>query len=312
MTKKTLFLLFTFIISMGMLSACSKSESNGVSDNASEITTSEKETVTTETTSATEATSSVAEIEEEPTAQIKGTITVAINGVLQNEILKQAAPLLLKDGWELQITECDDYTKPNEMVENGECDANYFEHQEYLTIYNEKNDKSLVGVRAIHYEPLGVYSLTEKSLNNLKSGTKIAIPNDIIKRARALLLLQDKRVITLREDVSLTATVSDIVDNPKNVELVEMDEAEIPGTLSKIDFGIIDGNHAIGAGFNPARDTILLEDSFSQAGQQYACLLVVKEGNENNEKVKALLKVLTSDEIKKYITNNYYGSVLPF
>lgn len=296
--KKRLSALLLMLICLSVfMTACNGKKKDSISQKTAAV--SDNEPVTKES-----------ESDEETYAN--GTVTVAVVGTPQDEILKQTAALLKKEGWKLDIKEYTDYVTPNEAVENGECDASYYEHYEYLKIYNEKNSKHLVSAGEIHFEPLGIYAGNKKKLGELSNGDRIIIPSDDVKRARALMLLEDKGFITLAEGVGLTAISSDITVNPKNLEIVEMDSSEITGALSNAAFGIMDGNYALDAGFNPARDALCFEAVSSEAAKSYGTLLVIKEGNEQNKGVMALLQALKSEEIKKYITNNYHGSVLPF
>ena len=239
------------------------------------------------------------------------TITVAASPTPHAEILKVAGDVLAKDGWELKVTEYADYVVPNNVVEDGECDANYFQHQPYLDTFNAENGTHLVSVAAIHYEPFGIYAGTTSAIADLADGDKIAIPNDGSNRARALLLLEANGIITLKEGVGMEATALDIVENPKNVEIVEMEAAQIAGVRDSVALAVINGNYALNAGLNAGTDAIATEDPNSVSAQTYANVLVVKEGNENTEKTQALLKALTSQEVKDYINETYSGAVVP-
>ena len=189
-------------------------------------------------------------------------------------------------------------------------DANYFQHGPYLEDFNEKNNTHLVSVAAIHYEPLGLYPGKTKSLNDLADGAKIAVPNDTTNEARALQLLAAQGIITLKEDAGLAATKNDVVDNPHNIELVEMEAAQLPRTLSDVDFAVINGNYAAVAGFSASKDALAVEDATSEAAQTYTNLLVVEEGNENEPAIKALVAALTSQTVKDYIDSTYDGAVV--
>ena len=239
------------------------------------------------------------------------TITVAASPTPHAEILKVAGDVLAKDGWELKVTEYADYVVPNNVVEDGECDANYFQHQPYLDTFNAENGTHLVSVAAIHYEPFGIYAGTAKSLSDLKDGDSIAVPNDPTNEARALLLLEENGVIKLKEGVGINATKNDIIENPKNIDIREMEAALVPTVLSDVACAVINGNYAIASGLKLA-EALAVENSESLAiKEQYVNVLAVKEGNENLPKVKALIEVLTSDTIAKYITDTYAGAVVP-
>jgi len=238
-------------------------------------------------------------------------ITVAASPSPHAEILAVAKDVLAADGYELQITEFTDYVQPNLVVENDEIDANYFQHQPYLTDFNAERDTHLVAVTAVHYEPFGIYSKNHASLDEIADGAVVAVPNDVTNEARALQLLQAQGIITLKEDAGLNATKLDIVENPYNIELQEVEAAALPSTLDGADFAVINGNYAIPAGLNVAKDALACEDAASEAAQTFANVLVVKEGNEESAKVQALVKALTSDEVKAYINDTYEGAVVP-
>lgn len=242
----------------------------------------------------------------------KGTIKVAASETPHAEILEQTKPLLEKEGWDLEVTVFNDYVQPNLVVESGEFDANYFQHIPYLEEFNEEQKTHLVNAGGIHYEPFGIYPGTKNSLNDLEKGDVIAVPNDTTNEARALLLLQDNGVITLKDGVGLEATVNDIVDNPKGVEIRELEAAQVSRVTEEVAFVVLNGNYALEAGYSVAKDAVAYEKNDSEAAQTYVNVIAVKEGNEDNEGIKALVKVLKSDEIKKYINDNYDGAVIPF
>lgn len=239
------------------------------------------------------------------------TIRVAASAVPHAEILEQAKPILAEQGYTLEIQEFSDYVQPNEVVESGDFDANFFQHIPYLEEFNATKGTHLVNAGGIHYEPFGLYPGKETDLANI-DGATIAVPNDTTNEARALLLLQDNGYITLKEGVGLTATVNDIVDNPHNIEFVELESAQVPRTLPEVSFGVLNGNYAMEAGLTVAKDALLYESSESEAAATYVNVIAVKEGNENSDKIKALVEVLKSDTIKDYIKANYNGGVIPF
>lgn len=239
-------------------------------------------------------------------------ITVAASPSPHAEILNDAvAPVLEAEGYTLEVTEFTDYVQPNLVVENGEFDANYFQHQPYLTDFNAENKTSLVSAAAVHYEPFGIYSKKHASLDEIAEGAVISVPNDTTNEARALQLLQANGIITLKEDAGLAATKQDIVDNPYNVDIQEIEAAGLPATLDSADFSVINGNYAIPAGLNVNKDALAYEENTSEAAQTFANIVAVKEGNENSEKIQALVKALTSDEVKTYIEEKYEGAVVP-
>ena len=240
------------------------------------------------------------------------TITVAASATPHAEILEQAAPLLEEKGYKLEVTIFDDYILPNENVESGDFDANYFQHIPYLNSFNEEKGTHLVDAGDIHYEPFGIYPGTKDSLDDLEDSDSIAIPNDTTNEARALLLLQDNGIITLKEGAGLEATVLDIEENPKNVELVELEAAQVARVAEETAFVVLNGNYALEAGYSVAKDALAYESSDSEAAKTYVNIIAVKEGNEDNEGIKALVEVLKSDEIKNYINETYDGAVIPF
>ena len=239
-------------------------------------------------------------------------IKVAASATPHAEILEQAKPLLEAKGYDLQVTVFDDYVQPNEVVESGDFDANYFQHIPYLESFNEEKGTHLVNAGGIHYEPFGIYPGTKASLDELADGDSIAVPNDTTNEARALLLLQDNVIITLKEGAGLTATKNDIVENPYNVDIVELEAAQVPRVKDEVAFMVLNGNYALEAGFSVAKDAIAYEKADSEAAKTYVNVIAVKEGNENSDKIKALVEVLTSQEIKDYINNTYDGAVIPF
>lgn len=240
------------------------------------------------------------------------TITVAASPTPHAEILEAARPLLEEKGWTLEVSEFDDYILPNEVVESGEIDANYFQHVPYLESFNEEKGTHLVDAGDIHYEPFGIYPGQKSSLDELEEGDVIAVPNDTTNEARALLLLQDNGIITLEEGADLTATVNEIVDNPYGIEIQELEAAQVPRVVDEVAFAVMNGNYALNAGFSVAKDSIAYEASDSEAAKTYVNIIAVKEGNENNEGIQALVEVLKSDDIKDFINETYDGAVIPF
>lgn len=238
------------------------------------------------------------------------TVTVAASSTPHAEILEVAKKTLQKDGYELVIKTMDDYVIPNTSTESGEVDANFFQHTPYLEQFNEENNTHLVSIAKIHYEPFGIYKGTSSSLKDIPDGAKIAVPNDATNEARALILLDANGLIKLKDNTNFTATKKDIAENPHNYDIVEVEAALVPKMLDDVAVGIINGNYALGANLN-VNDALAKEDSASVAAQTYANVLVVKEGNENLEKIVALKKALLSDDVKNYINNTYNGAVLP-
>lgn len=240
------------------------------------------------------------------------TIKIAASPIPHAEILAKAAEILKDYGYELDIVEFEDYVQPNLVVESGEFDANYVEHVPYLNSFNEEQGTHLVDAGDIHYEPFGIYPGKKSSLSDIADGDTIAIPNDTTNEARALLLLQDNGIIKLKDDAGLTATVNDIVENPNNIEFVELEAAQVARVTSEVSYVVLNGNYALEAGYSVGRDSIAYESSDSVAAKTYVNIIAVYQGNESSDKIKALVEVLRSDAIKAFITDTYDGAVIFF
>ena len=240
------------------------------------------------------------------------TITVAASETPHSEILEAAKPILEEEGYDLEVTVFDDYVQPNEVVESGDFDANYFQHIPYLNSFNEEKGTHLVNAGGIHYEPFGIYPGTKSSLDDIADGDTIAVPNDTTNEARALLLLQDNGIIKLKDGAGLEATVNDIEENPYNVEIVELAAEQVARVAEETSYIVLNGNYALQAGYSVSKDALAYETSDSEAGKTYVNVIAVKEGNENSDKIKALVDVLKSDEIKDFINEKYDGAVIPF
>ncbi len=238
------------------------------------------------------------------------TITVGASVTPHAEILGVAKGILEKEGYTLNIVEYNDYVLPNTATEDGQLDANYFQHQPYLTDFNQEKGTHLVSVGAIHYEPFGIYAGKTKSLADLPDGATVAIPNDGSNEARALFLLQAQGLITLKDGVGFTATVLDIATNPKNLKIEELEAAQLVRALDSADIAVINGNYALGGGLS-VKNALATEDPNSDSATTYANIVVVKEGNENAPKIKALVAALQSDEVRAFIENTYNGAVVP-
>ena len=215
-------------------------------------------------------------------------------------------------GYDLEIVTFNDYVQPNTALADGDLDANYFQHEPYLTTFNAERGTDLVSAGAIHYEPMGIYPGSKTSLDELSEGDAIAIPNDGSNETRALLLLQDLGYITLEDgiDASSNATIEAIVDNPLNLEITEMNAENIPHVLPDVAFGIINGNYALQAGLT-GNDALASEDAESDAAQTYANIVACRNGDENSDKIQALITALTSDTCREYIESTYNGAVVP-
>ena len=240
------------------------------------------------------------------------TIKIAASPVPHAEILAKAAEILKDYGYTLDIVEFEDYVQPNLVVESGEFDANYMQHVPYLNSFNEEQGTHIVDAGDIHYEPFGIYPGTKKSLDEIADGDRIAVPNDTTNEARALLLLQDNGIIKLKDGADLTATVNDIADNPKNIEFVELEAAQVARVVNEVEYVVLNGNYALEAGYSVGKDSIAYESSDSVAAKTYVNIIGVLEGNENSDKIKALVTVLRSDDIKQFITDKYDGAVIFF
>ena len=239
-------------------------------------------------------------------------IKIAASPIPHAEILEQAATILEGYGYKLEITEFEDYVQPNLVVESGEFDANYVEHVPYLNSFNEEQGTHLVDAGQIHYEPFGIYPGQKKSLDEIEKGDTIAVPNDTTNEARALLLLQDNGIIKLKADAGLTATISDIEENPYEIELVELEAAQVARVVNEVSFVVLNGNYALEAGYSVGKDSIAYEASDSVAAKTYVNIIAVLEGHENDQKIQALVQVLRSDAIKQFITDTYDGAVIFF
>ncbi len=238
------------------------------------------------------------------------TIKIGASPTPHAEILNVAKAALEKEGYTLEIIEYNDYVLPNTATESGELDANYFQHTPYLDDFNKENGTHLASVAKVHYEPFGVYAGKVSSLDEITDGSQVAIPNDGSNEARALYLLQDNGFIKLKDDIGFTATILDIEEYYVNIDIVEMEAAQLVRSLADVDIAIINGNYALGGGLD-VNDALAVENSDSDAAQTYANILVVKEGNENAEKIQALVKAVLSAEVKDYINNTYGGAVVP-
>ena len=238
------------------------------------------------------------------------TIKVAASPTPHAEILNAISDELAAEGWTLEVIEFDDYVQPNVATTDGDVDANYFQHVPYLDEYNEQNGTDLVAVGNVHYEAMGVYKGTKDSFDALEDGDKIGIPNDGTNGARALQLLEANGVLKLKEDAGVTATEQDIVENPKNLEIVPLEAATIPASLPDLALGVINYNYANGAGFTQD-DAVALETADSDAAETFVNVIVVNAGNENSEKTQALVKAVQSDTVKNFILDNYNGLIQP-
>lgn len=304
--KKTVSVILAAAMTALALSAC------GGSQAGTETTASGETQATTEAGAAkaeeTAAEDTKAEAEGNETAAEK--IVIGASPAPHAEILKEAQELLKEKGYELEIREYTDYVQPNNALEAGDLDANYFQHSPYLEQFNEQYGTKLVSAGTIHYEPFGIYAGKTSDLTALPDQAKVAVPNDVTNEARALLLLEAQGLLTLKEDAGLNATKNDIVENPKNLEIIEIEAAQIPRSIQDVDIAVINGNYAIAAGLKVA-DALAVEASDSLAATTYGNVVAVREGEETSEGIQALVEILKGDEIRKYMEEKYEGAVVP-
>lgn len=289
--KKTLALVLALLLALSLVACSSSTASTAPAD---------------ESAAATES----AAAESAETTGETVTIKVGATPAPHAEILEQVKPILAEQGIELEIQQFNDYVVPNTAVESGELDANYFQHITYMNAFNEEQGTHLVSLGNVHYEPFGLYAGKTASLEELADGAQVAVPNDTTNEARALLLLEAQGLIKLADGVGINATKNDIVENPKNLEIVEMEAAQVPKALEDVDVAVINGNYAIGAGLKVA-DALAVEANDSEAATAYANVVAVKEGDETRPELIALQEALTSAEIQQWITETYAGAVVP-
>ena len=286
--KKLVSLLLTGVLSLGLLAGC------GGNPGAANPPAGNSETPGTEATGSLEGT----------------VIKVAASPTPHAEILKVAKEVLAKQGITLEINEFTDYIQPNMVTEDGQVDANYFQHITYLNDFNAQNGTHLVSVADLHYEPFGIYAGKTSALDQLADGASVGVPNDPTNEGRALLLLQQEGLITLKEGAGLTATKLDIAENPKNLQIEELGAAQLPRSLDSLDLAVINGNYALQAGLNAA-DALAIEATDGEAAQAYVNVLAVKEGREEDPAIQALVAALESDEVKAFMEETWPGAVVP-
>jgi D-methionine transport system substrate-binding protein len=227
------------------------------------------------------------------------------------EILNVAKDILANEGIDLQVIEFTDYIQPNLALDSGDLDANFFQHLPYLDDFNAKNGTKIVSLGTVHYEPMGIYAGKTTSLDAIPDGAKVAVPNDLTNEARALLLLEANGLITLNKDAGLSATKLDIVENPHNLDIVEIEAAQLARSVKDVDLSVINGNYAIQAGLQVDKDALAKEEDDSIAAETYANILAIREGEETRPELQKLIDVLHSQEITDYITSTYQGGVAP-
>ncbi len=239
-------------------------------------------------------------------------ITVAATPAPHAEILEFAKPILEEQGYDLQVEVFEDYVQPNNVVQSGELDANYFQHINYLNAFNEEQGTTLVNAGEIHYEPFGIYAGKKATLEEVEDGDTVGVPNDTTNEARALLLLEAQGWITLDPEAGITATPEDITDNPYNLEIEPFEAAQVARHIDEVSYVVLNGNYALEAGLNAGTDALAVEAADSDAIQQYVNIIAVAEGNENEPKIQALVEVLKSEEVVNYINETYSGAVVPY
>ena len=288
--KKLVSLLLSGALAVGLLAGCGSTGNSGTANTPAANT--ESPAASTETGS------------------LEGTtLKVGATPAPHAEILEVVKDILAEQGITLDIVEFNDYIQPNLAVEDGSLDANYFQHITYMNEFNVSDGTHLVSAAEVHYEPFGLYAGKTATLDELADGAQIAVPNDTTNEARALLLLQQEGLITLREGAGITATKADIEENPKNLEIVELEASQLPVRLADVDMAVINGNYALDAGLNVS-DALAVESADGEAAQAYVNVLAVKEGRETDPAIQALAAALCSDEVKAYIEENYNGAVV--
>ncbi|WP_186565273.1 MetQ/NlpA family ABC transporter substrate-binding protein [Lawsonibacter celer] len=291
--KKLVSLLLSGALAFGLLAGCGNSGS-GTADTPAPSTPSGSETPAPATGT--------------PSGETV-TLKVGASPTPHAEILAVVKDLLAEQGIQLEVVEFTDYIQPNLAVEEGEIDANYFQHITYMNNFNAENGTHLVSVADVHYEPFGIYAGKTASLAELQDGATIGVPNDPTNGGRALLLLQEQGLITLKEDVGLEPTKLDIAENPHNYDIQELEAAQLPRSLDSLDLAVINGNYAIQAGLKVS-DALAIESAEGTAGTAYVNVLAVKEGREDDPAIQALAAALCSQEVKEFIGQTYGGAVV--
>ena len=237
-------------------------------------------------------------------------IKVGANITPHAEILEQAVPILAEKGITLEIVKLEDSVTPNTGVIEGSLDANYFQHVPYLDQFNAENGSDLVSIGAIHYEPFGIYAGKTTDLAALPDGATVAVPNNVTNEARALLLLAQEGLLTLKEDAGITATIGDIVENPKNIVFKELAPEQLVAALPDVDVAVINGNYAIEGGLHVSQ-ALAVEANDGLAAVTYGNIIATSPDKAQNEALLTLVEVLQGEEIKKFINDTYDGAVVP-
>ncbi len=293
-------LLLSIVLISVLFTACGTKKSSDA-NNAGNEATGSSEATSKETAAGDTSKGELTEIVVGATVEPHATI-------LNSDAVKNA---LAEQGYSIKVVEYSDYIQPNVATEDGSLDANFFQHVPYLDDYNKQNGTNLKAVANIHFEPLGIYPGKAATIDAVADGAQIAVPNDTSNEARALLLLEKAGLIKLKENIGLDATINDITENPKNLDIVEIEAAQTVKVLQDVDLAVINGNFALSNGLSASEDALLVEDTASDAAATYANVIVVKEGNEESDKTKALVKAVTSEETKKFINDQWKGAVIP-
>lgn len=236
-----------------------------------------------------------------------GVVKIGASPVPHLEILNYVKDDLQKQGVKLKVVEFTDYVTPNLALDDKSIDANFFQHLPYLEKFAQERKLNLASAGQVHVEPIGLYSKKVKSVKDLKKRSVIAIPNDPTNGGRALILLHNNGIITLKDPKDLSCTESDIVKNPKKLKFKSVEAAQLPRVLKDVDAAIINSNYSLEAGLNPKTDALLIEGSESP----YANIIAVRKGDEKKEDIKKLINVLQTEKVRKFINEKYKGAVVP-
>jgi D-methionine transport system substrate-binding protein len=291
--------LLALVLAVGLFAGCAN---NGATTTTAAQTT----------TAGAQETTTAADDQQTTTAASTETVTIKVGATPapHAEILEQIKALLAGEGVNLEIVEFTDYPMINTALNDGSIDANFFQHKPYMEDFNTKNNAELVAVAEVHYEPMGIFAGKTKSLEELQDGATIAVPNDTTNEPRALLLLEAQGLIKLKEGAGVNATKLDITENPKNLKIEELAAEQLPRALADVDLAVINGNYALQAGLK-VTDALATEAVDSLAADTYVNVLTVRKGDENRPEIQKLIKALTSDTVRDYISNTYEGSVVP-
>ena len=290
MKKKVLGIVFSTVLAAALVTGCSAPKEEAPKENG-------------------EATEGEAPADDTTADGEKVVLKIGACPTPHGEILTSLKESLAAEGIDLQVVEFTDYVQPNLALDDGSLDANYFQHLPYLDDFNEKNGTKLVSVGTVHYEPMGIYPGKTKDLATLPDGAKVSVPNDPTNEARALLLLEANGLIKVNPDAGLAATKLDIIENPKKLEIIEIEAAQLARAIGDVDIAVINGNYAIQAGMDVSKDALSKEEKDSLAAETYANIVAVREGDEQRPEIVKLVEALQSQEVKDYITNNYQGAV---